>query len=87
MSVQFKENTGFCINCRQFKLLVKNPHNTRSEYCIACDNDLEFRAMGLKEESRVMEGRWFQGQKERIQAHAERVQADLALMKQRRRAS
>ena len=80
VSVQFKENTGFCIRCRQFKLLVVNPHNTSSEYCITCNNTLEASADWLASESRVMEGQWCDGQWKRIADHTERVQADLAAM-------
>lgn len=76
-AVQFKENTGFCVNCRQWKLLVK--HLGKSLYCVKCSETHEGPlACPTDDESEIYEGPWVEQQKERIARHRERVEGELA---------
>lgn len=88
VSVQFKENTGFCCRCRQWKLLVVVGRSDVSRYCIACDKQAKptkFRHRA--DESRVPDGPFLAIHERRIAAVAKRVKAELAALEKRRRAS
>lgn len=77
----FRENTGFCCLCRDFKLLVKDAQGSgNSYYCISCDQKLRDALNPRDEESssKKITGPWYHAQQARIQAHYERVQPVLA---------
>lgn len=90
-SVQFKENTGFCLLCNEWKLLLRDTFSfggsrskAASSYCISCDNQLrESSGFLYGTESNVKEGEWVEGQAERIAAHEARIQGELAQIAER----
>jgi hypothetical protein len=79
---RFKENTGFCILCRYFKLLVKDAQGSgNSYYCISCDQKMRDAVNPREDEDQpIRVGPWAERHQASIQAHHDRIQPVLAAM-------
>lgn len=82
-AAQFKENTGFCVLCREWKLLMIDGYQQggirskkTSSYCIRCSQNMKEAADKARKstDDTVFMSRHFPGHEARIQAHIRRVQ-------------
>lgn len=80
---QFKENTGFCLLCREWKLLMVDGYQQggkrskkSSSYCIRCAQNLKQAADNARRvaDTSVLKSHRFPGHEARIQAHMDRVE-------------
>lgn len=84
---KFRENTGFCLLCQQWKLLLIDTHQIggaraikRSTYCIKCTNDLNAAAAEMRKavDSVAFPSNESPGHVTRLTAHEQRIHQELA---------